>query len=266
MSQSLRIGGHAPSLVARGRAHPGPTLRASSTLRQMDLTGKRFLVAGASGELGGRLAVALAGRGCRVVVAGRDEARTQKIATELGAPPLRLDLLDPASRGAAVARSIEHLGGLDGLLVATGAVAFGRSGELDSEVEAELIRINAAGPIALIGAALPHLEAGGAVVALSAVVAEYPTAGMAAYSASKAALSAYLTALRRERRRDLEVVLDVRPGHMETGFAGRALAGEPPALPEPGDADAFVTGVIDAIVAGRRELRYDLRERKLIAE
>ena len=265
MSERSRVGVHAPSLVARVHARPDPALRASSTLRQMDLTDKRFLVAGASGELGGRLAQALVDRGCRVVVAGRTETRTQRIAAELGAPSVQLDLLDPASREAAVAGALEHLGGLDGLLVATGAVAFGRSGELDSEVEAELIRVNAAGPIALIGAALPHLEAGGAVVALSAVVAEYPTAGMAAYSASKAALSAYLNALRRERRRDLEVVLDVRPGHMETGFAGRALAGEPPALPEPGDVDAFVNSVIDAIVAGRRELRYDLRERKLIA-
>lgn len=231
----------------------------------MDLSGKRFLVVGASGELGGRLARALADRGCRIVVAGRDEARTGVIAAELGVPSVELDLLDPGSREAAVAAALDQLGGLDGLLVATGVVAFGRSGELDPEVEAELIGVNATGPIALIGAALPHLEAGGAVVALSAVVADYPTAGMAAYSASKAALSAYLTALRRERRRDLGVVLDVRPGHMETGFAGRALAGEPPALPEPGDADAFATEVVDAIIAGRRELRYDLRERKLIA-
>lgn len=231
----------------------------------MELAGKRFLVVGASGELGGRLARALADRGCRVVVAGRDEARTQRIAAELGAPSVALDLLDPVSLDAAVAAAAEPYDGLDGLLVATGAVAFGRSGELEPAVEAELMRVNAEGPISLIGTALPHLEAGGAVVALSAVVAEYPTAGMAAYSASKAALSAYLSALRRERRRDLEVVLDVRPGHMETGFAGRALAGEPPPLPDPEDVEAFVTSVVDAIVAGRRELRYDLRERKLIA-
>ncbi len=199
------------------------------------------------------------------MVAGRDEARTQRIAAELGAPSVALDLLDPVSLDAAVAAAAEPYDGLDGLLVATGAVAFGRSGELEPAVEAELMRVNAEGPISLIGTALPHLEAGGAVVALSAVVAEYPTAGMAAYSASKAALSAYLSALRRERRRDLEVVLDVRPGHMETGFAGRALAGEPPPLPDPEDVEAFVTSVVDAIVAGRRELRYDLRERKLIA-
>ncbi len=86
---------------------------------------------------------------------------------------------------------------------------------------------------------------------------------MAAYSASKAALSAYLTALRRERRRQLSAVLDVRPGHMETGFSDRALAGEPPKLPEPEDADALVDAAIDALVAGRRELAYDPVKRSL---
>lgn len=231
----------------------------------MELTGKRFLVAGASGQLGGRLARALAGRGCRLVVAGRDQTRLQALAAELGAPSIRLDIADPGSCEEAVDAAADRLGGLDGLVIATGAVAFGRAGELDRAPEAEVMRVNALGPISLIGAALPHLETGGALVALSAVVAEFPTAGMAAYSASKAALSAYLTAVRRERRRDLAVVLDVRPGHMETGFAGRALAGEPPRLPEPEDADALVASVMEAIADDRRELRYDPRERTLVA-
>ncbi len=230
----------------------------------MKLSDKRFLVAGASGSLGGRLARALAEAGCRVVVAGRDQDRLQAISAELETHAVRLELLDPDSCAEVVAAAVDQLGGLDGLVIATGAVAFGRTGELDREVEAELMRVNAIGPISLIGAALPRIDPGGAIVALSAVVAEYPTAGMAAYSASKAALSAYLTALRRERRRDLAVVLDVRPGHMETGLTDRALAGEPPRLPEPEDPGALVDAVIGAVVAERRELRYDPRERRLI--
>ena len=38
-----------------------------------------------------------------------------------------------------------------------------------------------------------------------------------------------LQALRREVRREF-TVLEVSPGHMETGFADRALAGEPPTI------------------------------------
>jgi short-subunit dehydrogenase len=86
---------------------------------------------------------------------------------------------------------------------------------------------------------------------------------LAAYSASKAALSAYLEAVRRERRRDLSLVLDVRPGHLETGFADHALAGEPPKLPPPGDTEDLVERILDAIETGARELSYDPRTREL---
>jgi short-subunit dehydrogenase len=88
---------------------------------------------------------------------------------------------------------------------------------------------------------------------------------MAAYSASKAALSAHLTALRREVRRRGIAVLDVRPPHMDTGFAGRALAGGPPALPAGFDPDALVATVLDALRAGRREVFWDLAAKTLSA-
>jgi NAD(P)-dependent dehydrogenase (short-subunit alcohol dehydrogenase family) len=114
----------------------------------------------------------------------------------------------------------------------------------------------------LISESLKRLEPGGSIVAITAVVAEFPTAGMAAYSASKASLAAFLSALRREVRRQF-TVLEVSPGHMETGFAGRALAGEPPAMPEPEDVDELVGVIVQSMIDGRREIRYDIRSREL---
>ena len=58
---------------------------------------------------------------------------------------------------------------------------------------------------------------------------------MGSYSASKAALSAYLAAVRREVRKRRITVLDVRPPHLTRRSPRTALAGEPPKLPEPGD-------------------------------
>jgi NAD(P)-dependent dehydrogenase (short-subunit alcohol dehydrogenase family) len=216
----------------------------------MDLTDRRFLVAGATGALGSRLARALRDEGAAVAVASRSGD---------GIP---LELTDPASPAAAVAAAVEELGGLDGLVVATGAVAFG---DVEDEVAARLFAVNALGPMALIRAARPVLGSPAVVVALSAVVAEFPTAGMAAYSASKAALSAYLAALRREVRRDGVSVLDVRPGHLDTPFASRALAGTPPKLPSGADPDEVVAAIVAALREGRRELAYDLRARSLVA-
>ncbi len=229
----------------------------------VDLSGSAILVAGATGELGWRLSRALKEAGAHVVPAGRNEERLADLATELGASPVALDITDPGSCSNAVEAAIEQLGRLDGIVLATGVVAFGRSGELPRDSERELVIANAIGPIDLIATALPRLEQGGAVVALSAVVADYPTAGMAAYSASKAALSSYLTAIRRERRKELDVVLDVRPGHMETGFSDRALAGEAPKLPSPRDEGELIDLIVEAIEAGDKEISYDPRTREL---
>ena len=232
----------------------------------MELTGSRFLIAGATGYLGGRFARGLQERGARLAVAGRDREALSVIAAELGSPPVLLDLDQAGSGAEAVSAAVDELGGLDGVLVATGAVAFGRSGELPSAVEAGLMRVNATGPIELISSALDELSPDGAVVAITAVVAEFPTAGMAAYSASKAALAAYLAALRRERRKELSTVLEVSPGHMETGFADRALAGEPPQLPEGEDAGLLVETALDALAGNRREVRYDMKARELVVK
>lgn len=231
----------------------------------MDLAGKRFLVVGASGELGSRFARALAAGGARLALTARHPVGIADLAGELGAKAIELEITDARSREDAIDTALEVLGGLDGLVIATGAVAFGPVGTLESGIAGQLFAVNAVGPMDLINGAVDRIDDGGVVVALSAVVAEFPTAGMAAYSASKAALSAYLSALRRERRRRLSAVLDVRPGHMETGFADRALAGEPPRMPSPEDADELVDAAIEAMLAGKRELAYDPVARALRA-
>ena len=231
----------------------------------MELRDKRFLIAGATGVLGGLLARDLAQAGVKLALAGRAEAKLAGLGDELSAPTAALDFSDPESAQRCVEEAVRALGGLDGLVLATGAVAFGEAGEVGDEVVTDLFAVNALGPIKLIRAALGHLATPGAIVGLTAVVADHPTAGLAGYSASKAALSAYLTAVRRERRRDGLVVLDVRPQHMDTGFADRALSGTPPRLPEPGDHHAVTSQIIAALHEDRRELAYDLERKALVA-
>lgn len=228
----------------------------------MEIEGSRVLVAGATGALGGRLARELNGRGANLVLAGRDSARLADLGEELDCQTVVLDYSDPESVSGAVERACDELGGLDCLVVATGAVAFGEARQLDPEILAGLIEANASGPIHLITEALRRIEPGGSVVAITAVVAEFPTAGMAAYSASKAALAAFLAATRREMRREV-AILEVSPGHMETGFADRALAGEPPSMPEGEDVDALIGQIVEAISNGKREIRYDPKSREI---
>ena len=128
----------------------------------MELNDSRILVAGATGTLGGRLARLLAEDGASLALAGRDAEALATVASELGGvPTVALELTEPGSPAAAVAGAADALGGLDGLVVATGAVAFGTATELDDAVTRDLFAVNALGPIALVRAALERIEGPG---------------------------------------------------------------------------------------------------------
>lgn len=78
--------------------------------------------------------------------------------------------------------------------------------------------------------------------------------GMAAYSAAKAALMAYDAAAARELRREGIRLVDARPPHTETGLATRPLSGQAPRLPEGLAPDVVASRIVDAIVAGEKDL------------
>lgn len=232
--------------------------------RAMELKQARVLVVGATGAVGGAIAVQLAEKGARLAVAGRDKDALNRIADRVGAEHRTvLDLVDVEGTAGAVAKAAQVLRGLDGIVVAAGVAAFGPAREEDDTVVAELFAINTLGPIAAVRAALPHLTPGSAIAVVTAVLADAPTAGMAAYSASKAATSAWLTALRREVRMDRLSVLDARPPHMDTGLANRAISGTTPRMPKGQDMGEVVDLIVQGMVEGRRELVYDLAERRV---
>ena len=197
----------------------------------MELTDARVLVCGASGVIGAALTDALLASGSRVVAAGRDATRTGTVAARCGTTSLTFDVVDGRSCQEVVDAGAELLGGLDVLVVATGVATFGPAVDADAAVVEELFAVNTLGPMALVRAAAPHLAQGGAVVVVSAILADAPTTGMAEYSASKSALASWLSVLRREQRRVFSV-LDVRPPHMDTGLADHPLAGTAPRLPQ----------------------------------
>jgi len=222
----------------------------------MDLRSTRALVVGASGVLGGEVARALAARGAQLAVTGRDPERRRRIASELGVPGIALDLSEPTSADQAVAEAVAALGGIDLVVSCVGAVAFGPVTELDDAVMVKLFDANVFGPIRLARAVVPVLGPGSALVVLSGVVAEQPMAGMAAYSAAKAAMTGFDRALARELRRSKIRVLDIRPRHLETGLAGRPLAGVAPALGRGGDPRDAARRIVTAIADDVREVDF----------
>ncbi|MFD0304397.1 SDR family NAD(P)-dependent oxidoreductase [Streptomyces sp. NPDC127119] len=222
----------------------------------MEINGARVLVAGATGVLGGALTAELVRRGARPVLAGRDRARLARAAEVCqGAPTVLFDAYAPDSCADAVACAADALGGLDAVVTVFGTVAFGGAAVVGDEVAEHVMAVNVLAPAAFFRAALATMEPGSTIVAFTGVVAERPQAGMADYSASKAALSAWLGAVRREARTAGIRVLEVRPGHLDTGFADRAVVGTAPPLPAGGDPRDVVGAVVEAMAADAELLR-----------
>ena len=157
------------------------------------------------------------------------------------------------------AANAEH-GRLDGLVVASGVVAFGAASELEPATVYELFAVNTTSPIQLITQSQPYLAASAKdgrepfVVTLSGVVAETPVAGLAAYSASKAGLAAFVVAAAREYRRAGIRLVDARPGHTGTSLSEHPIAGSAPRFGEPLDPDQVAARIITAITEREKDL------------
>jgi NAD(P)-dependent dehydrogenase (short-subunit alcohol dehydrogenase family) len=220
------------------------------------LNGAVVVVIGASGGLGSPICAELVQRGATIVLAGRSADRLAAVAgVPADALRVELDVRDPLAGDLLVSSVVDRHGGLDGVVVASGVVAFGDLVDTPDEVMEEVFLTNVLGPLWLLRRLVPLLaERSGFVANLSAVVAETPLPGMSVYAASKAALTAADAALARELRRSGITVCDLRPPHTETGLADRPLAGTAPRLPEGLSPAAVARRVADAIEAAEREV------------
>ena len=217
----------------------------------MDFQGKNILVVGASGVLGGAIAGQLVAAGARVLGTASSTESAHRI-PEAVQLKLLLDLESDESI-ATLANYINAQEKIDGIVLAAGRVGFGRLADTTARDLGRITRINFLAQADLVSRVTAALQPEGFVAAITGVVAEKSFPGMAAYSASKSALSAWLGGAALELRRQGVKVVELRPGHTETGLATRPLSGEAPAMPHGMD-PAHVASVTIAAIAARTPL------------
>jgi len=175
------------------------------------LEGKRVVVTGAAGGLGGPLAQRLAGEGA--IVTGVDRVHCPNCPNSLIA-----DLNDDAALN-------ELVGALerdapDILVNVAGVMRFGLHESQPVEALAQCYRVNLLVPAALARAvAGPMRRRGhGQIVNVGSVLGAIPYPWFAAYSSSKAGLAALSQALRRELADSGVIVTHVNPRAAKTPF------------------------------------------------
>ena len=161
-----------------------------------DLNGKTALITGSTSGIGRATALALADRGARVLIVGRDEQRARDVVAEIegkgGSATYRLTTLgDLASARDLVEWATDASDGHVDILINNAGVAdMGPSNEATEEQFDGTIAVNVKVPFFLVAAFAPAMaERGwGSIVNVSTMVASFGQAGMALYGASRAAL------------------------------------------------------------------------------
>ncbi len=166
----------------------------------MHWSDRRILLTGASGGIGRALALALAQRGARLLLVGRNPSALQALADELPVPAewRAVDLCDAEGRRGLVEAAREI--GVDMLINAAGVNRFGLFAHQSPESVDALISLNVTATLQLTQAMLPLLKAADEawIVNLGSTFGAIGYPGYASYCASKAALRGFSQALRRE--------------------------------------------------------------------
>lgn len=159
----------------------------------MEIKGAVVLVTGASVGIGAATARAASRAGAKVVLAARREDKIQQLANELGnALAVRCDVTDAGQVKEAVHKAAAKFGRIDVLVNNAGQGLQSPIDAINPKDFRDILELNVIAPLVTMQAVIPLMrtQGGGSIINISSGIWFRPLPDSAAYSASKAALSA----------------------------------------------------------------------------
>jgi short-subunit dehydrogenase len=237
------------------------------------IAGQRIVLTGASEGIGRALALALAARRARLVIAARDASRLESLARECRAAggeafAVPTDVANAQDCEWLVGEAMKSLGGIDVVIHNAGITMWSRFDAVaDLEIFERLLEVNYLAPVRLTALTLPHLKKSkGLIVAVASLAGLTGVPERSGYAASKHALIGFFDSLRIELAGTGVDVSVVAPDFVVTEIHKRAIGpdgqplGESPMVQKKiMTAEECARGIVRAIEKRQRLLLMSTR-------
>ena len=185
-----------------------------------NLSGKKVLITGGSSGIGKATAIDLVGKGAIVCITGRNKAKLEKVASEINAIPIHLDVSKYNSIAVKTLDAFHSMGGIDVLINNAGIGEFAKLEDIKINHFESIFATNVFGLTMLTQEVVKFFKTQqyGTIINIgsSAATSGFPSGSV--YCASKFALRGLTECWRHELRRDNIRVVLVNPSEVPTAF------------------------------------------------
>jgi short-subunit dehydrogenase len=191
---------------------------------------KVVVITGASKGIGAELALQLAAKGARLVLAARNEDELERVAEECrkagaaGVLAMKADVARERDCHALMSGAVQAFGAVDVLVNNAGMTMWARFEEIeDLSVLERIMQVNYMGSVYCTRHALPWLrKSAGVLVGVSSLAGRTGVPTRTGYSASKHAMTGFFDSLRIELADSGVAVTMIYPGFVSTGIRENA--------------------------------------------